>query len=294
MLPILSVVIPTYQRDDQLAQCLKLLAPGRQSLASELFEVIVTDDAVKSPCELQVRERFSWALWTEGPHRGPAANRNHGASLAKAPWIVFCDDDCLPNRELLQTYVDAMRAHPDCCVFEGRTIADRPKRHPFEGAPINERGGHLWSCNLAIAAEYFHKLGGFNEEFPYAAMEDVDLKKRIADSGVPILFLPEAEIIHPWRIVDLRQHTRRHVLSLLIYARLHPDEQNLFSFGSHLRNVVRYYLRDFPTELREFGWLAIRCQPLRWWEIVYRGWHLARRSKIASIAGRERSAGVSP
>jgi GT2 family glycosyltransferase len=174
----------------------------------------------------------------------------------------------------LKAYLNAIQANPKTLVFEGKTVADRPKQHPLEGAPINERGGQLWSCNLAISANYFQTLGGFNEEFPYAAMEDLDFKKRVLDSGASTLFVPEALIVHPWRMLNLKQHTRRHVASQLIYARLHPDEWKLFSFSTHLRNVARYYLRDFPSEIKEFGWQAISCQPLRWWEIAYRAWHL--------------------
>jgi GT2 family glycosyltransferase len=109
-------------------------------------------------------------------------------------------------------------------------------------------------------------------------MEDLDFKRRVVDFGAQTHFVPEAKIVHPWRMLDLKRHTRRHVASQLIYARLHPDEQNLFSFTTHLKNIGRYYLRDFPSEVKEFGWSALRCQPVRWWEMAYRGWHLLTQS----------------
>ncbi len=276
---VLSVVIPTCHRNDLLAECLERLAPGQQTLSAEHYHVIVTDDGSKTTAEAMIAQRFPWARWMQGPRRGPAANRNGGAAAATAPWVVFTDDDCLPGPAFLQSYANAISAHPGVLVFEGKTSAEGPRRHPLQSAPINETGGVLWSCNFAINRESFRQLGGFNETFPFAAMEDVDFRKRLKRFGLESRFVPEAEIVHPWRMLDLKSHVRKHMASQLIYSQLHPDERHLFTFGQQCKNTVRYYLRDFPGELREFGWLAVRCQPVRWWEFFYRGWHSLKMPK---------------
>ncbi|MEL6719952.1 MAG: glycosyltransferase, partial [Bacteroidota bacterium] len=68
---MLSVVIPTYQRNDLLAECLKLIAPEVQQ-PDEPYEVIVTDDGKSITAQVMVAEQFPWATWVEGPHDGPA------------------------------------------------------------------------------------------------------------------------------------------------------------------------------------------------------------------------------
>ena len=276
---LFSVVIPTCHRNDHLAECLNRLDSGQQTLGRDDYSVIVTDDGSTSTAEAMIAGKFSWARWLQGPRRGPAANRNCGAAEATAPWIVFCDDDCLPTPGFLEAYARAVREHPETRVFEGRTSADRPRRHPLEVAPINAQGGHLWSCNFCISRDLFRKLGGFNEQFPYAAMEDMDFYKRVKQVEGPALFVPEAEIIHPWRMLDVKSQARKHVASQSIYAQLHPEDWRLFTFSQHLKNAARYYLREFPSEVREFGWLAIRAQPLRWWDLAYRGWRAAKLPK---------------
>jgi GT2 family glycosyltransferase len=284
---LFSVIVPTCDRDELLVRCLEQLLPGAQTVEEDDYEVIVTDDGRAMTSETTLHEKFPWARWTQGPRRGPAANRNHGAQQASAPWLVFCDDDCLPTPQLLEAYARAIRQHPTIRIFEGRTSADRPKRHPLEDAPINQSGGCLWSCNLAISTELFRQVGGFNEAFPYAAMEDMDFSRRLRAMSMAAVFVPEAEVIHPWRMVDLKAHARRHVASQLIYARLHPEDRGLFTFRRHCRNVARYYARDFTQELRQFGWQAVRCQPVRWWEIIYRGWQLL--TKLDAASGTPRS-----
>ena len=60
-----SVIIPTYHRNSDLANCLVRLAPGAQTLAAADYEVIVSDDGRASTAEAMVRERFAWARWTQ-------------------------------------------------------------------------------------------------------------------------------------------------------------------------------------------------------------------------------------
>jgi GT2 family glycosyltransferase len=83
-------------------------------------------------------------------------------------------------------------------VFEGCTDAERPKQRFDEESPVNLIGGYLWSCNFAISKNIFNSIGGFDETFPYAALEDVDFHiriKKIAD----VAFVKKALVIHPWR-----------------------------------------------------------------------------------------------
>lgn len=191
----ISVVIPTCHRNDSLALCLDRLAPGVQTLAAENYEVIVSDDGSKSTAEAMMRERYPWAHWMAGPRRGPAANRNNGARRARADFIAFTDDDCLPTPPWLQSYANAIRS--GASVYEGLTEANGPLRRPFVVAPINLNGGKLWSCNMMVAAQVFRELGGFDEGFPNAADEDTDFRERVLAAGYELHFVRDALIYHP-------------------------------------------------------------------------------------------------
>lgn len=197
--PRWSVVVPTRDRLETLAACLERLAPGVQAADSASYEVIVTDDGRDQRTHDVLATRFPWVRWTAGPARGPAANRNHGASVARGQWVVFTDDDTLPDAGWLAALDAAARAEPDADVLEGRTTCAAGFGTPMHYAPVNETGGRLWSCNLAVRADRLRAVQGFDEGFTIAHMEDQDLRERLRNSGAIIRWVPAAVVDHPPR-----------------------------------------------------------------------------------------------
>ncbi|MCG9900445.1 MAG: glycosyltransferase [Hydrotalea sp.] len=196
---LVSVVIPTYKRNRDLTLCLKAIGKNISFNLNENVEIIVTDDSPNGAAKELIASSFPTVQWTKGPGKGPAANRNHGASLAKGEWLIFLDDDCIPTQDWLIAYQD--KFNNGFQVLEGRTVTDRVQIRLNEEAPINEEGGNLWSCNFAIKSDVFFEMGMFDEHFPYAAMEDTDFYVRLLQAKRKILFTPNALVVHPWRVI---------------------------------------------------------------------------------------------
>ena len=193
--PRISVVVPTCNRNDALALCLDRLAPGAQTLDAAKYEVLVADDGANCNARALVEENYPWARWLAGPRRGPAANRNTGASRARGEFVAFTDDDCLPDSDWLRAYAAAIAENVE--VYEGMTRATGPLRAPFVVAPVNYEGGMLWSCNMMVSRRVFDELDGFDEGFPHASDEDTDFRERLKRAGYALHFVPEALIYHP-------------------------------------------------------------------------------------------------
>src|SRR5262245_22867809 len=101
--PFFSVIVPTYERAQQLALCLHALAC--QNYPRDLFEVLVVDDGSTLSQEASVdafRGKLNVQLLSQ-PHSGPAAARNYGARYARGSFLAFTDDDCAPCPTWLQT-----------------------------------------------------------------------------------------------------------------------------------------------------------------------------------------------
>ena len=272
---LLSVIIPTFKRRETLSICLKHLAPEIQSLSPDLFEVIVTDDAFDNDPRDSLSRDYPWViLHHRGPQKGPASNRNSGAKSARGEWLIFLDDDCLPQPSFLSAYMEAIHKNPDHFVFEGSTLAERPRIRLDEEAPINDRGGYLWSCNFLIKRNLFLELGGFCELYPYACMEDVDFREQLKKRDVKFLFVPKASVIHPWRsFVPTDGYLKTRLISHAIFFDRYPLLRP--SFFKTCRTILRGWVlglfRDAPRlKFRGFWRYFARlststlCQFLTW------------------------------
>lgn len=253
---MISVIIPTCNRNELLSKCLERLNPAVQNV-DELYEVIVTDDSKEYIARRLIETEFTWVKFVKGPGKGPAANRNNGAAYASGEWLVFIDDDCLPDKNIICNYVAAIQRNITVKVFEGCIKPDKEKKHFAEESPINENGGNLWSCNFMINTSLFNELKGFDIAFPYAAMEDSDLQCRIKKCKEKILFVSEAYVIHPWRKEkNLIAKTNKRFQSTLYFLKKHPEMESRISpgyfFRSSLINFKNAFTYGFKFKFRGF------------------------------------------
>lgn len=172
-----SIVIPTFERPDDLNNCLNSLSKTNQKYIPP-YEIIVSDDSNSDSSRILIEKDFPHVNWGEGKKIGPAGNRNAGVNRARGEWIVFLDDDCIAQKGYLAAYAAAINKYPNLFVFEGKIFADRPKKTWSEGCPENESGGMLWTSNLCIKKTLFDNIGGFDERF-VIAYEDVDFAYRL-------------------------------------------------------------------------------------------------------------------
>ncbi|MBW4507336.1 MAG: glycosyltransferase family 2 protein [Scytonematopsis contorta HA4267-MV1] len=202
---LFSVIIPTCNRNDTLAKCLDLIAPGIQTFSAEEYEVIVTDDGQTTTAQEMIHKQYPWVKWVAGPCKGAAANRNSGAKYAVGKWLVFTDDDCLPQPNWLQSYAEAITS--SSLALEGSIYPTGDFSQDPIDAPENIDGGCFWSANIAILRSLFEEIGGF--DINYITMcEDSDLRERIL-SLTTIAFIPEARVDHPLRLVNIADEIKR-------------------------------------------------------------------------------------
>lgn len=261
---LLSIIIPTCNRNDLLTKCLDCIAPGKQTVNHTMYEVIVTDDGNTNQAKELILENYSWAKWVEGPKRGPAANRNNGAAFATGEWLVFLDDDCLPDENLLVEYRRAINSCKDCCVFEGSIYCLEKTKNPLMISPVNDTGGYLWSCNFCIKTDVFNMVHRFDENFKYPNMEDNDLNYRLRTGGFQISFVPSARVNHPLRLIASPQRLAKYHESWFYYYLKRGEKKNIFALAitivkTRLRNIMEhrfswYSIIAFKNLLLELGY----------------------------------------
>lgn len=199
---LFSVIIPTCERTDALCQVLDALAQGKQILAIDQYEVIVTDDGRGTATETLVKEKYPWVRFARGPQSGPAANRNNGAAIATGDWLVFTDDDCLIDPNWLFAY--SKHTGGAAQAMEGTIEPIGEMNQVFCECPINLTGGLFWSANIAVKRSLFQQVGGFDQNFLYPTQEDSDLRQRLLPL-TEIIFVRDAKVRHPIRVPNVRE-----------------------------------------------------------------------------------------
>ncbi|MCD4718185.1 MAG: glycosyltransferase [Desulfobacterales bacterium] len=209
--PLFSIIIPTYSRPRQLTSCLCSIV--RMDYPVDRFEVIVVDDGSEKSPEAIVRsfrEHIDITLLSES-HAGPAAARNTGAARAKGAYLAFTDDDCAPELDWLQNLTARFSKTSDCAIG-GRTVNALPDNsfsttsqllvdylHSYYNIDFN-RAHFLTSNNLAMPADRFHAIGGFDHNFFHAGGEDRDICEVWLHHGYRMLYAPEIIVRHTHKL----------------------------------------------------------------------------------------------
>jgi GT2 family glycosyltransferase len=213
-----SIIIPTYNRPQQLTTCLESLT--RLDYPRKHFEVILVDDGSETPLAPVVagfQNQLNLKLLRQS-NAGPAAARNTGARQALGEFLVFTDDDCAPAPNWLNTLAARFAVAPDR-IIGGKTlnalpgnifsttsqlIVDVVYAH-YNANP--EQARFFASNNLALSAEKFQALGGFDPNFHTS--EDREFCDRWLYHGHQMLYASDVQIYHAHKMT-LRSFWRQH------------------------------------------------------------------------------------
>jgi glycosyltransferase involved in cell wall biosynthesis len=102
--PILSIIIPSRDRPDLLAKCLRALA---RQFAYGLFEVLVGDDSRKSRYSKIFDYPFQITV-VRANSRGAAAARNACARVARGLLLGLLDDDAIPCENWVERLISGL------------------------------------------------------------------------------------------------------------------------------------------------------------------------------------------
>jgi glycosyltransferase involved in cell wall biosynthesis len=183
MTPAVSVIIPTYNRRAMLLQAIDSVIA--QSFTE--FELIVIDDGSTDETVEHLTRLAKPIRIKRIEHSGPAAARNRGVALARAPLIAFLDSDDLWSPTKLERQLAFMRANPGCAISQTNEIWIRNGRRVNPGLRHRKRAGDIFidslrTCLISMSAtmmraDLFRSLAGFDEIM--SAAEDYDLWLRI-------------------------------------------------------------------------------------------------------------------
>ena len=195
----ISVIVPVYETwhlVPNLVECLQ-----RQTIQPDQFEVILVDNGSSSLNLNSVPSDYR-LLSCEKP--GSYSARNKGAAESLGGIFAFTDSDCLPEpgwlRNLVRDISDSeLRAGAVEIVTSGPKPSLIEHYDQIKGIPqaLYVSRGYAATANLAIPAELFRSLGGFDES-RYSG-GDAEFCRRASRVGARLTYVADAVVNHPAR-----------------------------------------------------------------------------------------------
>ncbi|MEW5871691.1 MAG: glycosyltransferase [Chloroflexota bacterium] len=217
--PSFSIIIPVYGQLAYTQSCLEQL---RQTIAGDFAcEIIVVDDASNddTPAFLhqQAAQDLCLKILTNPQNTGFIASCNRAAQAASGEWLVFLNNDTLPQSGWLEAAWGTFEQHPDAGAV-GAKLLYPDGRLQEAGAVIfadgsganfgkwGDPGDPLYNylrpvdyCSgafLVTPRELFLQLGGFDPLYTPAYYEDADYCFRLRQAGYKVYYQPECVIVH--------------------------------------------------------------------------------------------------
>jgi hypothetical protein len=133
---------------------------------------------------------------------GPAAARNLGWRGTDAEWVVFLDDDVVPDADwAAHLAADLAAAGPSVGGVQGRVRVPSPAgRRPtdWERVTAGLAGGEWLTADMAYRRVALEQAGGFDERLPRAFREDSELAHRVRLAGWDLI-RGDRTVTHPVR-----------------------------------------------------------------------------------------------
>jgi glycosyltransferase involved in cell wall biosynthesis len=228
--PYYSVIIPVYNRPQEVAELLESLT--QQTFTD--FEVVLVEDGSTNTSD-KVFEHYAAQLSIQyffKPNTGPGPSRNFGFEKAKGNYFVMFDSDCILPHHYFES-VEAFLKNEKADAWGGMkdfTFLQQAMAFTMSSSLTTGgiRGGKQKafqprSFNMGISREVFEKTRGF--QFDRFA-EDIELSIRIRKLGFRTALIPNAYVYHKRRtsLSQFFKQVSNFGKGRILVGRKHPGE----------------------------------------------------------------------
>ncbi|MCI0617525.1 glycosyltransferase, partial [bacterium] len=213
--PMTSIIIPVFNQVNYTRQCLDRI---RSSTISPYELIIINNGSTDGTKEYLDSLQSTGIKIQHLPENTGFVNAcNQGAKLASGEYLVFLNNDTLPEDGWLEALISAAEKIPNVgavgakllypdgvlqeagsLVFSDSTPWNYGKRDDPEKPQYNyiREAPYCSAACLLIRRKLFEQIGGFDERYSPAYWEDVDLAFEVRKRGLKVIYQPAARIVH--------------------------------------------------------------------------------------------------
>jgi GT2 family glycosyltransferase len=237
-MPKYSVIVPIYNRPDEMAELLQSLTLQTYSD----FEVLIVEDNSPNKSD-QVAESFKNRLNVRYffiPGTDRSYRRNYGMEQAKGEYFILYDSDCVIPSTYFEAVEKALATDP-CDCFGGPDNADdnfsiMQKAVNYSMTSFFTTGGirggskqmetyNPRSFNMGISRRAFEQTKGFRSMIG----EDIDFSLRVRELGMETKLYRDAFVYHKRRVDMKRFYAQVNTFgkSRIVLTKAHPGSLKL-------------------------------------------------------------------
>ncbi len=210
-----SIIIPAYNKASLTIQCLNtLLSRPREGVS---FEIIVIDNgSTDMTPQVLIGYADSIRLLTQSANAGFSTICNRGAAAAAGRYLVFLNNDTIPQVGWLDELIGYAENHPRAAVIGSKLLfldgtiqhaglvigQDRYPRHIYAGFPADHpavnksrRFQMVTAACVMFKRGPFEQVGGFDTAF-WHGYEDVDICLRLGELGHEVHYCHRSVLYH--------------------------------------------------------------------------------------------------
>jgi len=223
-----SIIIPVHNKVEYTRQCLEALI---ENTPDELYEVIIVDNgSTDGTKEFLNCLDGDLKIITNKTNLGFARACNQGASVAQGKYLVFLNNDTVPQPNWLEEMVEVVEAHqevgivgskllyPDGTIQHAGVVCDgRNPYHIYVGFPADHPAVNklrefpfVSAACMLIRRDLFNLVGGFDEGY-INGYEDVDLCLKVRNLKKKVMYCPTSVLYHYESVSEDRNNRRRAV-----------------------------------------------------------------------------------
>lgn len=256
MLPVLSVIIPTKNEQDNIANC---CMPFAEQIAAGCCELIVVDNYSEDKT-VEIANDLGALVFSKGPER--SSQRNFGAKQASGKYLLFLDADMiLPEQTLNELLEQCLLENPPDAMYirehrvgEGLRIKARNFERSFYNATCID-GLRLFKREL------FLQIGGYDEAL--IGTEDWDIDRRIL-SVTKNVALSDGELFHNERQLS----TEKLLAKKAYYAGKIQAYRDKWDNDKIVRKQLGIWYRFFGVFVEKGKWLKVLRHPILFFVVM--------------------------
>lgn len=239
--PAVSIVVISWRLHPDTARSFRILQTQRE----HNFELILVNNGAGEG-KLDSLKPFTDLYVQLNANTGVCRGRNFGAAFARAPILLFLEDDGIPSPDFVEAHLDAFRKYV--------VISVRGVYKPKTGSHLNDRARHYYlgdkpfpifadvEGNTSYAADAFYRAGGWDDRL-YIGREGISLSLRLREFEPDMrkqIYSPAPVIFHDYAPDEahLEKKLKWQERATALLRERYED------YDAYLESWWRYYGRD--------------------------------------------------